>query len=498
MKGQFKAYILIVFLVLVTQQNATAGLKLKIHSYDVSQFPSIRIFLTVEKDGAAIKSPILSQFKAAMEDKEALALKQVSSLKKSGENIALLLAVDTSGSMKKNQISAIKGAIKKLMEQKAPQDLVGLLSFNDDVFEDCDFTENADIFLKKLDALHCRGKSTVLFKAVFTGLEMLERPDLPRLRYLVVLSDGKDEGVGFTLDDAIANAKKFNVPIYTIGFSGRADAKFLDNMVRLAKMTGGEYRKVSGSSGLYEAYAAIAGNILDQQVLELEADFRGDGLKHHLEVQYADSGGEICKGEIDFLAPLFKEVTKKPSSEDSETESRSREPVIEVIGNMPNILVVVCLGTVAVAILVLGILVLNKRKRKTMSDNAHETKPSEVTGAEPAPLPEEKPMTPPNPNPLILLISGKGIEIPLKPEPMTIGAYPDCAIVLEGDTVSGYHSEISGDGNQWVLKDLGSTNGTRLNGEYIKETVFIKEGDMIRIGPIEIVVKSEKNSQSVE
>ena len=210
MKGQFKAYILIVFLVLVTQQNATAGLKLKIHSYDVSQFPSIRIFLTVGKDGAAIKSPILSQFKAAMEDKEALALKQVSTLKKSGENIALLLAVDTSGSMKKKQILAIKGAIKKLMEQKAPQDLVGLLSFNDDVFEDCDFTENADIFLKKLDALHCRGKSTVLFKAVFTGLEMLERPDLPRLRYLVVLSDGKDEGVGFTLDDAIANAKKFN------------------------------------------------------------------------------------------------------------------------------------------------------------------------------------------------------------------------------------------------------------------------------------------------
>ena len=42
------------------------------------------------------------------------------------------------------------------------------------------------------------------------------------------------------------------------------------------------------------------------------------------------------------------------------------------------------------------------------------------------------------------------------------------------------------------LKNLGSTNGTRLNGKYIKKTVLIKEGDMIRIGPMELVLKSGK------
>ena len=492
MKGQLKAYILIVLLVLLTQQEAVAGLTLKINSHDVSQFPSIRIFLTVEKDGAVIKAPILSRFRAAMEDGEGLALKQVSSLEKTGENLALLLAVDTSGSMKKKQLSAIKKAIKMLIEQKGKQDLIGLASFNDDVFKDCDFTRNTDFFLKKLNALKCRGKSTVLFKAVFMGLEMLERPDLPGLRYLVALSDGKDEGVGFTLDDAITNARKLGIPIYTIGFAGKANAKFLDNMVRLAKMTGGEYRKANGTKGLLGAYAAIAGSILDQQVLLLEADFKGDGLKHHLEVQYTDAEGEACKGEVDFLAPLFKEIAKKSSGEDASTVSQSQETVIEWVG-MPNILVYLCLGIVILAVIAAGILLLMKKKKGPMPNNTRDLPPSETKENKPAPLFEEKSTTPPLSKPLILEIPVKGLEIPLKPEPMTIGAYPDSSIVLDEETVSGYHAEISGDGTQWMLKDLGSTNGTRLNDEYIKKTVFIKGGDMIRIGPIEMVLKAGKN-----
>ena len=491
MKRHFKAFVSIVFLILLTQQNATAELNLQVHRHDVSQFPLIRVFLSIEKEDDVIKSPLLSDFKAAMEDGEEVTLKQVASLEKSGENIALLLAVDTSGSMKKKELSAIKGAIKKIIDQKAAEDFIGLISFNDDVVEDCDFTRNANLFLKKLNALQCKGKSTVLFKAVFTGLEMLERPDLPRLRYLIVLSDGKDEGVGFTLDDAIVNANKFNIPIYTIGFASKVNAKFLDNMVRLAKMTGGEYRKVKGSSELYAAYASIASSILKQQVLELEADFKGDGLKHHLEIQYTDSDGKVTKGEVDFLAPLFKEPAAKPSFEDSATEKDSAASDTELIYGFPSFVVYIWCGAVAVLIIIMVIFLFIKRRNKSMLKAEDDLDPLITSKQESEALPE-KPQRVPMVNPLILEIPGKGIELSLKPEPMTIGAYPDSSIVLDEDTVSGYHAEISGNGKQWVLKDLGSTNGTKLNGQHIKKPVFIKSGDIIQIGPIEITVKSEK------
>ena len=491
MKKHFKAYVSIVFLILLTQQNAIGELNLQVHRHDVSQFPLIRVFLSIEKEDDVVKAPLLSGFKAAMEDGEEVTLKQVASLEKSGENIVLLLAVDTSGSMKKKELSAIKRAIKKIIDQKAAEDFVGLISFNDDVVVDCDFTRDANLFLKKLNALQCKGKSTVLFKAVFTGLEMLERPDLPRLRYLVVLSDGKDEGVGFTLDDAIVNANKSNIPIYTIGFASKVNAKFLDNMVRLAKMTKGEYRKVKGSNELYGAYASIASSILNQQVLEIEADFKGDGLKHHLEIQYTDSEGEVSKGEVDFLAPLFKEPAVKPSFEDSVTEKDFDTLETELIYGFPIFVVYIWCGAVALLIIIMGIFLFIKRRNKSMFETEDGLDPLITSKQESETLPE-KPETGHLANPLILEIPGKGIELPLKPGPMTIGAYPDNSIVLDEDTVSGYHTEISGNGKQWVLKDLGSTNGTKLNGKHIENPVFIKRGDIIQIGSTEITVKSGK------
>ena len=301
---------------LLMQQSALAELTLRIHRCDVAQFPSITVLLNVEKDGAEIDSLLLENFEAAMEDGRRVTPNQLRSLEDSGERVAMLLAVDTSGSMKKDQLSTIKEAIEKLIDQKGSEDVISLISFNDDVFENCPFTRDKSLFLEKLKSLQPAGKSTVLFKAVFTGLEMLGKEGVPRLRYLVVLSDGKDEGVGFTLKDAVSNAQKMHIPVYTLGFAGRAEAKYLDNMARLAKMTRGEYRKVKGRNEFIDAYASMAGNIFRQQVLDLTADFKGDGLKHHLEIQYSSPEGEVGKAAVDFLAPLFKAPAIDPVSKE--------------------------------------------------------------------------------------------------------------------------------------------------------------------------------------
>ena len=89
------------------------------------------------------------------------------------------------------------------------------------------------------------------------------------------------------------------------------------------------------------------------------------------------------------------------------------------------------------AIIVVAILLLMKRKNKLILDNAKDIPPPEMKRKKQAPLSEEKGAAETASNPLILEISGKGIEIPLKPEPMTIGAYPDSFIVLDEETVSG-------------------------------------------------------------
>lgn len=96
-------------------------------------------------------------------------------------------------------------------------------------------------------------------------------------------------------------------------------------------------------------------------------------------------------------------------------------------------------------------------------------------------------------------ISGKyqGGEFPLLSErEIVVGRSSDLDMVLVEDMVSRKHAKISTQGNQIVIMDLGSTNGTFVNGEKIKKT-RLKEGDRILIGTsILKVVASDAKSVS--
>jgi pSer/pThr/pTyr-binding forkhead associated (FHA) protein len=81
-------------------------------------------------------------------------------------------------------------------------------------------------------------------------------------------------------------------------------------------------------------------------------------------------------------------------------------------------------------------------------------------------------------------ISGKyqGGEFPLLPDrELVVGRSSDLDMVLVEDMVSRKHAKIATHNSQLVIQDLGSTNGTFVNGEKIKKT-RLKEGDRILIG----------------
>ena len=65
--------------------------------------------------------------------------------------------------------------------------------------------------------------------------------------------------------------------------------------------------------------------------------------------------------------------------------------------------------------------------------------------------------------------------------PLTIGRATDVEVVLADPLVSRRHARLSSRGGRLVLADLGSTNGTRVNGERVREAV-VGPGDRIEIG----------------
>ena len=87
---------------------------------------------------------------------------------------------------------------------------------------------------------------------------------------------------------------------------------------------------------------------------------------------------------------------------------------------------------------------------------------------------------------LVLLSEGlTGRTFELKVEKTTVGRVEDNAFQIPETSVSSHHAEILLRGNDVVIKDLNSTNGTFINGEKVSEAV-LKPGQILRLGMIEM------------
>ncbi len=77
---------------------------------------------------------------------------------------------------------------------------------------------------------------------------------------------------------------------------------------------------------------------------------------------------------------------------------------------------------------------------------------------------------------------GGGDNIPLLRPLLTLGRRESCDVCLRFPNISGQHCELSFKEGIWFLRDLGSTNGTKVNGARIQSTKALRPGDEVGIG----------------
>jgi pSer/pThr/pTyr-binding forkhead associated (FHA) protein len=70
----------------------------------------------------------------------------------------------------------------------------------------------------------------------------------------------------------------------------------------------------------------------------------------------------------------------------------------------------------------------------------------------------------------------------------TIGRAHDCDLPLSDMTVSRYHAELRRSGDEWLLVDVGSTNGTRANGWRVGQGFTVRAGDRVSFGLVTFVL----------
>lgn len=234
---------------------------------------------------------------------------EVQSFHESGEGVAYIFLVDISKSLSEREFSLIQESLENWMVTLRPQDRAAILAFGDESRLVVDYTSDVEVLRESLSALGPTDSSTVLFEAIHDGFELARRRDgdLPGRRVLIVLTDGRDEGSGWTLEDTLAVIRDDPAPIFAIGLSRirppEERLRYLQLLRRLATNSGGEFFEGS-TTALSKSYSAIREAIHNVWV----ADFGcphcvRDGRSQRLQVNLSDGERVLSDGQSIRLLP---------------------------------------------------------------------------------------------------------------------------------------------------------------------------------------------------
>ncbi|HTX92360.1 MAG TPA: FHA domain-containing protein [Anaerolineales bacterium] len=85
------------------------------------------------------------------------------------------------------------------------------------------------------------------------------------------------------------------------------------------------------------------------------------------------------------------------------------------------------------------------------------------------------------------LTDPNGQEHRLPPQLATLGRAVECDVVIASKSVSREHTRLRREGRRWFVDDLGSTNGTYLNGERVLTSLALLDGDSLKVGDVTFI-----------
>src|SRR5580658_741937 len=93
-------------------------------------------------------------------------------------------------------------------------------------------------------------------------------------------------------------------------------------------------------------------------------------------------------------------------------------------------------------------------------------------------------------------VSGKGVKIPMDKAIIFIGRHPDCDVVItRSRMISRKHCALVQIEKSFMIRDLGSTNGVKVNGQRVPKEAHFTPGDTVTIGDIDYLVRAVKTPE---
>lgn len=454
--------------------------------------PKVAVYLDIRSEsGKAIANVKAEQLQADIGPYPASA-KSFQAFASTGEGIATVFLVDVSKSLKPEQFAQIRSALVQWTEKMGDKDRAAIVTFGEAVKTVQDFTADKAALKTKIGELALTDVHTRLNEGLIRALDLGRRDDadLPRRRVIVTLTDGiADAAGGNTRDDTLARIKEEPIPIYAIGFAAASVSASDKNqgykvLGAFAHASGGSFF-AAGSKPLAQIFTELNGTIHEANLLMLEcATCPGDGRAYPLRVKLqADQRVLTATSEVRLVPGVAPPVP--PAS------AVLPQSAPQAIDSFPMwAWLAGGIGVVAV----FGFLLMRRKKAAPVAQPL------------PAPMLESRPDTPvhaqldlpasamPKLRPSLPIqltaVSGahRGREWRTEVDTETvIGRSASCAVVIDDDSeISSKNSVLSAEGGLLFVDDLGSTNGTAINGSPIKGRRRVSDGDLILVGRTEL------------
>jgi len=226
----------------------------------------VSIFVNVTDRNGAIVGGLAREDFAVSEDGRQ---QQIAVFEKQSEMpLNLMLAIDTSGSVRKDMSEEAAAARRFAHAIVRPQDQMAVMQFATEVRELSPFTNKVAQIDRGLGQL--RGDfATAMYDAIYQGSERLGAKDGRKV--MVVVSDGDDTAMNTTYAQALEQALRNEVMIYSlidvpIEASAGRDTGGEHALITLAEQTGGKYFYVA-DGGLDKAFAKVSDDLRTQYLL---------------------------------------------------------------------------------------------------------------------------------------------------------------------------------------------------------------------------------------
>jgi len=407
-----------------------------------------------------------------------------------GEPKKIALLVDSSHSLTSQEFDTQMEGVRGFIRSLNTDDKVSIISFSDTVEIHCGYTSSKDQALDCLDKIKQKGKNTVLYDAIKTGINISSEE--PNLRsYIIVFTDGKEEKsriVPGTLKELVKNMR---LPVYVIGTGSKSK---LNELAMLSQLSGGEVFFSGNLSTIGKIYLLLSDILNKNYVIRYlsQADFTSINNRASLEVRF--SNGQLSDQDVaDFYysTSILSYLTRLASK-----DLWNERVVLFFSGFLLLLILSFIFGRVS-----------SGAVRKVKEVKEVKVVHTDKAGVDKEPVKEEQPTPKRNQklpeNEEISEKTSEAIELPenyihgyfveksglnpgkkyqIKFNKTTIGHGENNHIILDDPTVSYNHARVDFKRGQFYIYDLISEYGVYINGKKLLRPRAIHDFDEIELG----------------